>query len=124
MDMNVDELAVFYSSQLEAFGQLAATLKFDFGDDALFIDGTVTPAIIRRSNEKADCTVKTIPATLTRIINREISGFDAYSTGKLRLEGAAAIALKFVALGKLVRPVRCRSLPCYCVYFVEGLTPR
>lgn len=54
-------------------------------------DGTVTVA---ESGAPADCVIETSEATFMRIVRREQNPATAYMTGKIRVRGEMALALR------------------------------
>lgn len=96
--MTFEEVQAFYSGKLDLIGNLGASLKFDLGNQFLLLDGRTKPATVSSSQENADCTIITSLDSLSKMLKGEISGLDAFSTGKLRLEGEAKVALKFFRL--------------------------
>jgi len=92
--MSVSDIETAFGSRLDQFSQLAAKLKFDFGDDRLFIDGTVTPATISHADDAADCTLKVSAEDLVKMMHGQLDPTMAFMTGKLKVQGSTAIAMK------------------------------
>ena len=98
--MSVSEIEAAFSQRLEQFGDLGATIKFDFGDDRLFIDGTVTPAVMTHADDAADCTLKITAEDLGKIMQGQLDPTMAFMTGKLKVQGSTAIAMKLSSVLK------------------------
>jgi putative sterol carrier protein len=79
---------------------LAATLKFDCGDDGvIFLDATTVPNVVSNENNDAACTVKLALADLEAMIGGELDPMAAFSLGKLQLDGDMGVAMK---LGSII----------------------
>lgn len=92
--MSVSDIESAFASRLEQFSQLGAKLKFDFGDDRLHIDGTQTPAVMTHDDADADCTLKITADDLVKIMHGQLDATMAFMTGKLKVQGSTAIAMK------------------------------
>ncbi len=98
--MSVSEIENIFSSRLDQFGELGSKLKFDFGDDRLFIDGTQKPAVMSHEDHDADCTIGITPDDLMKIMNNQLDATMAFMTGKLKVKGSTAIAMKLSSVLK------------------------
>lgn len=92
--MSVSEIENDFAQRLEAFGELGATVKFDFGDDRLFVDGTRNPAVMSHEDRDADCVLSITPENLNAILKGTLDPTMAFMTGKLKVKGSTAIAMK------------------------------
>jgi putative sterol carrier protein len=80
---------------------LAATLKFDMGDDGVvFIDATKVPNTVSNEDIEAQCTVGVSLSDLKSMMKGELDPMAAFSLGKLRLDGDMGVAMR---LGNLMR---------------------
>ena len=98
--MSVSEIEAAFASRLDAFGDLGATIKFDFGDDRLWIDGTQKPAVMTHEDKDADCTLTVTPENLMAIQQGKLDPTMAFMTGKLKVKGNTAIAMKLSSVMK------------------------
>jgi putative sterol carrier protein len=98
--MSVADIEAALSGRLAQFSELGAKLKFDFGDDRLFIDGTQTPAVMSHDDEDADCTLVVSPDDLTKIMHGQLDATMAFMTGKLKVKGNTGIAMKLASVLK------------------------
>jgi putative sterol carrier protein len=98
--MSVSDIETAFGSRLEQFSELGAKLKFDFGDDRLFIDGTQTPAVMSHDDEDADCTISITADNLEKVMHGQLDPTMAFMTGKLKVKGSTAIAMKLSAVLK------------------------
>jgi putative sterol carrier protein len=98
--MSVSEIESAFASRLDAFGDLGATVKFDFGDDRLWIDGTQKPAVMSHEDKDAECTLTITPENLIAIQQGKLDPTMAFMTGKLKVKGSTAIAMKLSSVMK------------------------
>ncbi len=98
--MPVADIESTFASRLDKFSELGAKLKFDFGDDRLFIDGTQTPAVMNHDDEDADCTIAVTPDDLEKIMHGQLDATMAFMTGKLKVKGNTGIAMKLASVLK------------------------
>ena len=98
--MSVADIETAFSGRLAQFSELAAKLKFDFGDDRLFIDGTQTPAVMSHEDEDADCTLSIKSEDLEKIMAGQLDATMAFMTGKLKVKGNTGIAMKLASVLK------------------------
>jgi putative sterol carrier protein len=98
--MSVSEIESAFASRLDQFGDLGATVKFDFGDDRLWIDGTQKPAVMSHEDKDAECTLTITPDNLMAIQQGKLDPTMAFMTGKLKVKGSTAIAMKLSSVMK------------------------
>jgi putative sterol carrier protein len=98
--MSVSEIEAAFASRLEQFGDLGATVKFDFGDDRLWIDGTQKPATMSHEDKDAECTLTITPENLIAIQQGKLDPTMAFMTGKLKVKGNTGIAMKLSSVMK------------------------
>jgi putative sterol carrier protein len=98
--MSVADIESTLTARLDQFSDLNAKLKFDFGDDRLFIDGTQKPAVLTHDDEDADCTLVISPDNLTKIMDGQLDATMAFMTGKLKVKGNTGIAMKLASVLK------------------------
>ena len=98
--MSVSDIENTFSGRLDQFGELGSKLKFDFGDDRLFIDGTQKPAVMSHEDQDADCTIQISPDDLQKILDGQLDATMAFMTGKLKVKGSTAIAMKLSSVLK------------------------
>jgi putative sterol carrier protein len=96
--MSVADVEALLRSRLADFSALNATLKVDFGDDRLYIDGTQSPATLSHSDEDADCTLTVSPDNLQSMLNGSLDPTMAFMTGKLKIKGSTGIAMKMAGI--------------------------
>jgi putative sterol carrier protein len=98
--MSISDIETAFAARLDQFSELGAKLKFDFGDDKLFIDGTQSPAVMTHEDEDADCTIVITPDNLEKVMHGQLDPTMAFMTGKLKVKGSTAIAMKLSSVLK------------------------
>ena len=74
---------------------LAATLKFDCGDDGyVFIDGQSTPNTVSNDDRDADCTVGITLDNLAALIKGDLEPATGFMMGKLKVSGDMGVAMR------------------------------
>jgi len=98
--MSISDIEAAFAGNLDRFGDLDATVKFDFGDDRLYVDGTQKPATMSHEDKDADCTLVITPENLMAIQQGKLDPTMAFMTGKLKVKGNTAIAMKLSSILK------------------------
>jgi len=97
--MTLEELTEGIRGRVGEKSAVAATIKFDFGEDGVIrIDGTSEPAVIDNSDEDADCVVKVSLDDFSQIVEGGLNAQMAFMTGKLKVEGDMGIAMQLSQL--------------------------
>ncbi len=93
--MSIDSATTKIKEKVGEDCGLAATLKFDCGDDGvIFLDATVVPNVVNNENSDAACTVKLSLEDLNAMMSGDLDPMAAFSLGKLQLDGDMAVAMK------------------------------
>lgn len=77
---------------------LGNTLKFDFGGEHLFINGTGETNQVSKADNAADCTVKISKADFEALLKGKLNPMSAMMTGKLSIDGDMGVAMKLQGL--------------------------
>lgn len=81
-------------------GALGKTLKFDFGDHKIFVDGTGEGNIVSTEDKEADCTVSVSQEDLLGMMTGSVNPMMAFMSGKIKVAGEMAVAMKMQSLFK------------------------
>ena len=74
---------------------LDATLKFNCGaDGVIYIDGHRQPNQVDNTDRPADCTVNISREHLVALLGGSLNPMTAFMTGKIKVEGDMAVAMK------------------------------
>jgi putative sterol carrier protein len=79
---------------------LAKTLKFDFGDNKIYIDGTGATNVVTTEDKEADCTVSVAAEDLRAMMDGALNPMNAFMGGKIKVQGDMSVAMKLQSLFK------------------------
>jgi acyl-CoA dehydrogenase len=74
------------------------TLKFDFGDQQLYLDGTGESNIVNANNKEADCTVSVSLEDFMTLTKGQLNPMTAMMSGKIKISGDVGVAMKLQAV--------------------------
>lgn len=95
---SLDQLVANIQKQTAEVAPIGNTLKFDFGGQQLFIDGTGERNQVSTNNEAADCTVAIDYNDFKDLLKGQLNPMTAMMTGKLKIEGNMGVAMKLQTL--------------------------
>lgn len=70
------------------------TLKFDFGNEQLFIDGKGETNLVSLKNDPAECSVVTSFENFVALTKGELNPISAVMSGKVKIKGDMSVAMK------------------------------
>lgn len=80
---------------------LGKRIKFDFGQSGVvLIDASKAPPTVSNADDMADCTLTLSLADYARLAAGELNATVAFMTGKLKVAGDMALAMKLDTLVK------------------------
>lgn len=79
---------------------LAKTLKFDFGDNKIHIDGTGASNLVSTEDKEADCTINVAAEDLRAMMDGSLNPMSAFMGGKIKVQGDMGVAMKLQSLLK------------------------
>lgn len=79
---------------------LGKTLKFDFGDNKIFLDGTGASNLVSTEDKEADCTINVSIDDFLGLMNGSLNPMTAFMSGKIKVKGDMSIAMKLQSLLK------------------------
>jgi acyl-CoA dehydrogenase len=77
---------------------LGKTLKFDFGEEQLYIDGSKDENTVSQSNDDADCTIQVSQEDFQRLVSGDLNPMGAVMSGKIKIDGDMGVAMKLQTL--------------------------
>lgn len=86
------------NSKASAAQPIGKTLKFDFGGQQLFIDGTGATNEVSQMNSDADCTIRVSEEDFQRLIKGDLNPMGAVMSGKIKIDGDMGVAMKLQSL--------------------------
>ena len=79
---------------------LGKTLKLDFGDAKVVIDGTGASNVVSTEDRETDCTVSMSEETFAAIADGSQNPMMAFMSGKVKVHGDMSVATKMQSLFK------------------------
>ncbi len=93
--MNLEECTQAIRTKVGDDSGLAASLKFDCGDDGVIvIDGKSTPNTVSNANTDTDCTVGITLDNLTAMLEGDLDPATGFMAGKLKVSGDMSVAMR------------------------------
>lgn len=77
---------------------LGNTLKFNMGDQNIFLDGTGDANTVTAEDKDADCTVEIAPDDFAALLKGELNPMSAFMSGKIKVKGDMGVAMKLQSL--------------------------
>jgi putative sterol carrier protein len=97
--MTLDEIETRLRGRAADFASLNVPVKFDFGaEGALWVDATKRPPAVSRTGEAAETTIVMALPDFAKMLDGKLSPMWAFTTGKLKVKGSTALAMKLAAL--------------------------
>jgi putative sterol carrier protein len=100
-DVTLDSITQELRTAAETDTGLGKRIKFDFGSSGVVhLDATTVPNVVSNADEDADCTLAMSLEDYGRMANGELNSSVAFMTGKLKVTGDMALAMKLDSLIK------------------------
>ncbi len=96
--MSLDTILGTLSEKAAAASPLGSTLKFDFGEKQVFVDGTGDTNVVSDANNDADCTINVSMDDFNALLKQELNPMAAFMSGKIKVKGDMGIAMKLQSL--------------------------
>jgi len=93
--MNFEEIVKAIEGKAASGNPLGNSLKFDFGDNSVFLDGKGdTNVVSANSANEADCTVEVSIENFTSMLSGDLNPMTAFMSGKIKVRGDMSVAMK------------------------------
>lgn len=79
---------------------LGKSLKFDFGDNKIVIDGTGDSNVVSTNDQEVDCTIVVSIDDLESLVNGSLNPMGAFMMGKIKVKGDMGVAMKLQSFFK------------------------
>ncbi|MCK8523736.1 SCP2 sterol-binding domain-containing protein [Aquimarina sp. D1M17] len=95
---NLDSILQTIQEKAAKADSLNNTLKFNFGDEQLYIDGTGDTNVVSAEDKDADCQVDVGFDDFMSLIKGELNPMAAVMGGKIKIKGDMGVAMKLQSL--------------------------
>ncbi len=96
--MNFESILAGLNEKAASAAPLGKTLKFNMGDQAIFIDGTGDSNTISTDDKDADCTVSVSMDDFMALVSGDLNPMSAFMSGKIKVSGDMGVAMKLQGL--------------------------
>ncbi len=96
--MDFDTLFEGINNRAQDVPALGNKLKFNFGDQVLFVDGSGDTNLVSKEDKEADCTITVSLENLKKIMDGELNPMTAVMMGKVKIKGDMSVAMKLQSL--------------------------
>ena len=96
--LSLEKIFPQIQQKAEAAKSLGSTLKFDFGEACLFIDGSGEKNQVSVDDKDAACLVETSFEDFIALTKGELNPMNAVMSGKLKIKGDMSVAMKLQSL--------------------------
>lgn len=93
--MSLDEITKAVTERVGTDSGLGSSVKFAFEDDScVLVDASKVPNEVSNEDKDADCTIRMSIEDFKSMMAGDLDATMAYMTGKLKVEGDMAVAMK------------------------------
>ncbi|MEM6632447.1 MAG: SCP2 sterol-binding domain-containing protein [Bacteroidota bacterium] len=96
--MNIESLLSIIQAKAAGAETLGNTLKFNLGDQALFLDGTGDSNKVSTEDKEADCTIDVSMEDFQSLLSGDLNPMAAVMGGKVKIKGDMGVAMKLQSL--------------------------
>lgn len=96
--MDISAVVEGINSKAAAAPPLGNTLKIDFGDEQVHVDGTGETNVVTISDDDADCVIIISPDNFMKLVKGDLNPMMAVMTGKVKIKGDMSVAMKLQSL--------------------------
>lgn len=92
--MSVESILPMINEKTANAEALGNTLRFDFGDECLHIDGTGDANVVSTEKKDAECTVDVTLDDFKQLLSGDLNPMGAVMSGKVKINGDMSVAMK------------------------------
>ncbi len=92
--MNLDTLFTEIRGRAEKTSPIGATLRFDLGENQIFLDGTGAENQVTQDHRDADCVIQIKAEDLNRLLDGSLNPVAAFMSGKVKVKGDMGVAMR------------------------------
>lgn len=96
--MTVQEITDLVIKKAEGQGPLGKTVKFQFDEGLVHLDGSGETNIVTNEDKEADATVKVSLEDFNNLLTGDLNPMTAFMSGKIKVDGDMGVAMKLQKL--------------------------
>ncbi|MGH1433158.1 MAG: SCP2 sterol-binding domain-containing protein [Lewinella sp.] len=96
--MDISAVVEGINAKAAAAPPLGNTLKIDFGEHQVHVDGTGDQNVVTASDADADCVIIITTENFMKLVKGELNPMMAVMTGKVKIKGDMGVAMKLQSL--------------------------
>ena len=96
--MDISAVVEGINAKAAAAPPLGSTLKINFGEQQVHVDGTGDKNIVTASDAEADCVITVTTEDFMKLVKGELNPMMAVMTGKVKIKGDMGVAMKLQSL--------------------------
>ena len=96
--MSVESTLADLTRRAANASSIGSTLKFDFGEDKIYLDGTGENNVVSAEDKEAACVVNVKLEDLEAMLSGELNPMAAFMSGKIKVKGDMGVAMKLQSL--------------------------
>jgi len=94
----LDTIVKEMEGKAAAADPIGNSIKFDFGDSCIHIDGTGDSNVLTTEDKEADCTIGITQEDLASVAAGDLNPMMAVMSGKIKIDGDMSVAMKLQTL--------------------------
>lgn len=96
--MTAEEILSKIQDMADNAGPIGNSLKFDFGDQQVYVDGKGDDNTVSTEDKEADCVIKISPDNFKKLVNGNLNPMMAVMMGQIKIKGDMGVAMKLQSL--------------------------
>lgn len=96
--MSLESIIPTLQERVQLADPLGSSLKFEFDEHLLVIDGTGEANTLTTEDSDADCTVKISLEDFQSLLSGDLNPMSAFMSGAIKIEGDMSVAMKLQSL--------------------------
>jgi putative sterol carrier protein len=96
--MSLESILGVINAKTAQAAPIGHTLRFDFENECLYLDGTGPVNVVSTESKDAECTVAVSLADFRSLLSGELNPMTAVMMGKVKIKGNMQVAMKLPAI--------------------------
>ena len=92
--MSLEAITNAIKEKTAELGGFGSSIKFDFGDEKLMLDGTGDNIEVSNDDAEAACTIAITMEDFNALLSGELDAMSAFMSGKIKVDGDMMQAMK------------------------------